>query len=65
VQRFDAIWHLADLTRAEAFESISKKEQELFIGILERVHANLSALVDAPIEDNAGDCYESTDSGGR
>jgi len=49
----DTIWHLADLTRAEAVEGISKKERELFIGILERIHANLSALADAPIEDDA------------
>jgi len=48
----DTMWHLADLTRAEALEGISKKERELFIGILERVHANLSACADAPIEDD-------------
>src|SRR5207253_191486 len=47
----DTIWHLAGLTRAEAFEGISKREREVFIGILERIHANLSALADAPIED--------------
>jgi DNA-binding MarR family transcriptional regulator len=41
------------LTRAEALEGISKKERELFIGILERVHANLTACADAPIEDDA------------
>jgi len=50
----DTIWHLADLTRAEAFEGISKKERELFIGILARIHANLTALAGAPIEDDAG-----------
>jgi DNA-binding MarR family transcriptional regulator len=49
----DTMWHLADLTRAEAFEGISKKERELFIGILQRVHANLSARADAPVEDDA------------
>jgi DNA-binding MarR family transcriptional regulator len=48
----DTMWHLGDLTRAEALEGISKKERELFIGILERVHANLSACADAPIEDD-------------
>ena len=49
----DTMWHLADLTRAEAFEGISKKERGLFIGILSRIHANLSALADVPIEDDA------------
>jgi MarR family transcriptional regulator for hemolysin len=49
----DTIWHLADLTRAEACQGISKKERELFIDILKRIHANLSAHADAPIEDDA------------
>jgi MarR family transcriptional regulator, transcriptional regulator for hemolysin len=50
----DTVWHLADLTRAEAVEGISKKERELFIGILGRIHANLSAVADTPIEGEAG-----------
>lgn len=49
----DTIWHLADLTRTEAFEGISKKEREVFLDILARIHANLSEPVDAPIEDGA------------
>jgi MarR family transcriptional regulator for hemolysin len=49
----NTIWQLADLTRAEAFEGISKKERELFIDILKRIHANLSALADAPIENDS------------
>jgi MarR family transcriptional regulator, transcriptional regulator for hemolysin len=49
----DTVWHLAELTRAEALEGISKKEREFFIGILGRIHANLSAVTDAPIEGEA------------
>jgi len=49
----DTVWHLADLTRAEAFEGISKKEREFFIGILQRIDANLSALAGVPIEYDA------------
>jgi MarR family transcriptional regulator, transcriptional regulator for hemolysin len=49
----ETMWHLSDLTRAEAFEGISRKEREVFIDILTRIHANLSGLADAPIEDEA------------
>jgi MarR family transcriptional regulator for hemolysin len=46
----DEIWHLAELTRAEVFAGISRQEREAFIGMLERMHTNVCALEDGPIE---------------
>ena len=44
----EAIWRLADTTRAETFAGVSKDEREVFIGLLGRLHANLSAAAGAP-----------------
>jgi len=46
----DEIWHLAELTRAETFAGISRKDREAFIDMLERMHRNVCALDDRPIE---------------
>lgn len=46
----DQIWHLARLTRAEAFAGISRQEREGFIGVLERIHSNVCALQGEAIE---------------
>ena len=40
----EEIWQLADLTRAEAFAGIGKRQRELFVEQLERIRANLAAL---------------------
>ena len=44
----DEIWRLAEMTRTEIFAGISREEREAFIGILERMHANVCALDDPP-----------------
>jgi DNA-binding MarR family transcriptional regulator len=46
----DEIWQLAELTRAETFAGISRKDREAFIDMLERMHRNVCALDDRPIE---------------
>jgi MarR family transcriptional regulator for hemolysin len=40
----DEIWRLAALTRAETFAGVVRAEREAFIGVLERLDANLSGL---------------------
>jgi MarR family transcriptional regulator for hemolysin len=40
----DEIWRLAALTRAETFAGVARAEREVFIGVLERLDANLSVL---------------------
>jgi len=40
----EQIWHLSELTRAETFAGISRSERELFMSLLERMHANVCAL---------------------
>jgi MarR family transcriptional regulator for hemolysin len=48
----DQIWRMSELTRAETFAGISRRERETFMGLLERMHTNVCALdgqaVDAP-----------------
>lgn len=46
----DEIWHLADLTRAEVFAGIGRREREAFITMLERMHNNVCVLEDHPIQ---------------
>jgi MarR family transcriptional regulator for hemolysin len=46
----DKIWRWAGLTRAETFAGFSQQEREAFIGLLERMHSNVCALDDRPIE---------------
>ena len=40
----DEIWRLSDATRAEVFAGIGKNERDVFIGVLERIHANMTRL---------------------
>ncbi|MEO6928188.1 MAG: hypothetical protein ABI190_03400, partial [Casimicrobiaceae bacterium] len=40
----DEIWRLSALTRAETFAAISRQEREAFMGILQRMQANLCAF---------------------
>jgi MarR family transcriptional regulator, transcriptional regulator for hemolysin len=40
----DDIWHLADLTRREAFAGIPRKHADLMIELLEKIHSNLVSL---------------------
>jgi MarR family transcriptional regulator for hemolysin len=40
----DEIWRLADLTRSEIFAGVSRSERHAFMGVLERMHHNLSEL---------------------
>ncbi len=46
----DEIWHLSDLTRAEVFTGIAQRDREVFIDVLERIHANVCALKDQPVD---------------
>jgi hypothetical protein len=45
----EQIWHLAELTRAEILAGIGLQDRETFIGVLERIHANLCALEGQPL----------------
>src|SRR6266850_7643420 len=47
----DEIWRLSDATRAEVFAGIGKNERDVFIGVLERIHANLTRLEGKPSPD--------------
>ena len=38
----EKIWHLSNITRNEAFSGVRREDRELFIEVLERVHANLA-----------------------
>jgi MarR family transcriptional regulator, transcriptional regulator for hemolysin len=38
------VWRLADLTRSELFAGIGKAERDVFMQVLERLHANACAL---------------------
>jgi DNA-binding MarR family transcriptional regulator len=40
----DDIWHLADLTRREAFGGIPKKHADLMIELLEKIQSNFVSL---------------------
>jgi MarR family transcriptional regulator, transcriptional regulator for hemolysin len=46
----DEIWRLSELTREETFAGISRHDREAFIEMLERMHHNVCALEDAPVE---------------
>jgi MarR family transcriptional regulator for hemolysin len=46
----DEIWRLSELTRAETFAGISRRDREEFMGLLERMHANVCALEGQPID---------------
>jgi MarR family transcriptional regulator for hemolysin len=40
----DDIWHLADLTRREAFAGIPRKHADLLIELLEKIQSNFASL---------------------
>jgi MarR family transcriptional regulator, transcriptional regulator for hemolysin len=40
----DEIWRLSEEIRAEIFAGVSKEERERFMGVLERLYANISQL---------------------
>ena len=44
------IWHNADRARGEAMVGLSDADRDQLMNLLERVHANLSALVQSPAE---------------
>jgi DNA-binding MarR family transcriptional regulator len=44
----DEIWHLADLTRAEALAGVGKDQRTLFIDLLGRIRSNLAAIGEQP-----------------
>ncbi|HUK56845.1 MAG TPA: MarR family transcriptional regulator [Nitrospiria bacterium] len=46
----DKIWRLAELTRAETFAGIRRQDRDAFMDLLERIHRNVCALDDQPIE---------------
>jgi len=46
----DEIWRLSELTRAETFAGISRRDREGFMGLLERMHVNVCALEGQPID---------------
>ena len=46
----DNIWRLAELTRAEIFAGIGRRDRDAFIDVLERMHRNACALGDQPID---------------
>jgi len=46
----EEIWHLAALTRSEAFAGISQAERNAFLDVLERLEGNLSRLQDPSVE---------------
>ena len=44
------IWRLAELTREEIFAGIRRADREAFIDVLERMHSNVCALEDDPVQ---------------
>ncbi len=46
----DRIWHVSELTRAETLAGISRQDRESFMTLLERMHANVRAIEDQPVE---------------
>ncbi len=49
------IWRLSEEIRAEIFAGVSKEERERFMGVLERLYANISQLEAEPSE-RGGHC---------
>jgi MarR family transcriptional regulator, transcriptional regulator for hemolysin len=46
----DEIWRLSELTRAETFAGIGRREREGFMSLLERMHGNVCALEAQPVQ---------------
>ena len=46
----DEIWRLAELTAAELFAGIGRRDRDAFVELLERVHGNACALDDRPLQ---------------
>jgi MarR family transcriptional regulator for hemolysin len=47
------VWRLAELTRNEMFLGVNKEERLTFMRVLDRLHANASALDGQPVEDDS------------
>lgn len=47
------IWRLSEEIRAEVFAGVSKDERERFMGVLERLYANISQLEGKPSDPGA------------
>jgi MarR family transcriptional regulator for hemolysin len=45
----DEVWHLADLTRREAFAGIPRKQADLVIQSLDKIQSNLASLLPLPL----------------
>jgi DNA-binding MarR family transcriptional regulator len=48
--RVAQVWHLAELTRCEMFEGVSDKDREVFMRVLEQLHASAGALTGQPVD---------------
>ena len=46
----DEIWRVSELTRAETFAGIKRQDREAFMQLLERMHGNVCALEDKPVD---------------
>jgi len=46
----EEIWRLAEMTRAEMFAGINKTDRETFLRVLERMHDNVCALSNEPVQ---------------
>src|ERR1700688_2880709 len=46
----DRIWRVSELTRAETLTGIGRQDRETFMTLLERMHANVCAVEDQPVE---------------
>ena len=44
----DEIWRLSDVVRGETLQGISASQRDVFMDVLERLHANLSRLESQP-----------------
>ena len=49
----EEIWRLAEMTRAEMFAGINKADRETFLRVLQRVHDNVCAVSNAPVQSAA------------
>ena len=46
----EEVWRLAEMTRAEMFAGVNKADRETFLRVLERMHENVCALSDEPVQ---------------
>lgn len=48
------VWRLADLTRSEMFAGVGKADRDLFMQVLERMHANACSLDELAVANTTG-----------